>query len=84
MRKTARVATIAEAQEAIEGTRNVVNVAVLSPNAGNSGNQESSTEEVLAENMEKIYEPARELEVEEDLESNDEVELPLPTRTKKR
>ena len=52
IRKTTRVATIAEAHEAFEGARNVVNVVLLSPNAGDSGNQESDTEEILAENME--------------------------------
>ena len=71
IRKTTRVATIAEAHEAIEGARNVVNVVVLPPNAGDSDNQESDTEEVLAESMEEIYEPAGELEIEENLVSDD-------------
>ena len=78
IRKTTRVATIAEAHEAIESARSVVNVVLLLPNAGDSGNQESDTEEVLAESMEEIYEPAGELEIEKNLESDDEVELLLP------
>ena len=82
IRKTTRVATISEAHEAIKGARNVVNVVLLLPNAGDFGNQESNTEEVLAKSIKKIYEPAGELEVEENLESDDEVEPLLPTRSK--
>ena len=84
VRKTTRVATIAEAHEAIKGSRNVVNVVVLPPNAGDPGNQDSDTEEVSAESIEEIYKPAGELEIEEDFESDDEAELPLPTSTKRR
>ena len=84
IRKTTRVATIAEAHEAIEGARNVVNIVLLPRNAGDSGNQESDTEDVLAESMEKIYEPAGELEIEENLESDDEVEPHLPICSKQR
>ena len=78
VRKPTRVAIIAES-EAIKDSRNVVNVVVLLPNASDSGNQESNTKEVST-SMEKIYEPAGELEI-EDLKSND-TELPLPTPTK--
>ena len=84
IRKTTRVATIAEAHEAIEGARNVVNVVLLPPNAGDSGNQESDTEEVLAESMKEIYKPAGELEIEENLASDDDVEPLLPPRSKRR
>ena len=38
----------------------------------------------LAESMEETYKPARELEIEENLASDDEVELLLPTRSKRR
>ena len=84
IRKTTRVETISEAHEAIKGARNVVNVVLLPPNAGDFGNQESDTEEVLAESMEEIYEPAGELEIEENLESDDEVEPLLPICGKRR
>ena len=84
VRKTTRVATIPEAHEVIKGSSNVVHVVVLLPNAGDSGNQDSNTEEVSGESIEEIYEPAGELEIEEDLESDDEAELPLLTRTKRR
>ena len=85
VKKTTRVATIAEAHEAIKGSRNVVvNVVALPPNAGDPGNQKSNTEEVLAESIAEIYEPAGELEIEKDFESDDETELPLPTSTKRR
>ena len=81
VRKTTRVATIAEAHEAIIGLRNVV---ALPPNVGDPGNQDSDTEDVSAESVQKIYEPAGELEIEEDLESDNEAEQPLPTSTKRR
>ena len=54
VRKTTRVATIAEADEALKNARNVVDVVVPPANAGDSSNQESDTEEVLAESMEEI------------------------------
>ena len=84
IRKTTRIATIAEAHGAIKGARNVVNVILLPPNAGDFGNQGSDTEEVLAESMEEIYEPAGELEIEENLESDDKVEPLLPICSKQR
>ena len=70
--------------EAIKGSRNVINIVALPSNAGDSSNQESDTEEVLAESMEEIQEPAIELEIKEDLESDDKAELHLPTSTKRR
>ena len=75
---------MAEGHKAIEGTRNVVNIIVLPLNASDSGNQESDTEEVSAKSIEEIYEPPRELKIEENLESDNGVELPLPTHTKRR
>ena len=57
---------MAEVNETIENAKNVVNVVVLPPEAGDSGSQESNVEDV-ADSMEEIFEPARELEVEEDL-----------------
>ena len=82
LRKT-RVATIAKVHDAIESARNAVNIFLLPPNSGESGNQKSDTKEVSAESMEKIYELARELEIEEDLENDHKVKLPLRTRTKR-
>ena len=84
VRKTTRVAAIAEAHEAIKGLRNVVNVVVLPPNAGDPGNQDSDTAEVSAESIEEIYEPSVEFEIEEDLESDDETQLPLPNKYQKK
>ena len=83
VRKTTRVATIAKAHEAIKDERNIVNVVVLPPNASDSCNQESGSEEVLTESMEEIFKPVGELEI-EDLETDNEVELTLPTRIKRR
>ena len=79
-----RVDTIAEVHEAIEGARNVIHVIVLFPNAGYSDIQKSDTKEVSVESTEEIYEQARELEIEKDLESDNKVELPLQTHTKRR
>ena len=67
VRKRTRLATIAEAHETIEGLRNVV---VPPPNVGGSSNHDSDTEEVLAESIEKIYQPAGEVVIEEYLESD--------------
>ena len=75
--KTTKVATTAEVHEAIKGSRNVV---VLLPNASDSGNQDSNKEEVSVKGIEEIYKPVKELDI-EDLESDDEAELPLPTLT---
>ena len=55
VRKTRREAIIAEVHEAIKASRNV---AVSLPNAGDFCNQDSDTEEVSAESIEEIYEPA--------------------------
>ena len=84
VRKTTRVATIAEVHGAIKGSRNVVNVVALQPNAGDPGYQDSDTEEVSAESTKEIYEPSGELEIEEDLQSDNEAEQPLPTSSKRR
>ena len=84
VRKTTRVATIAETHEAIKGARNVVNVVVLPPNASDYFYQKSGSEEVSTESMEKIFKPVGELEIEENLETDNEVELTLPTHTKRR
>ena len=83
-KKTTRIATIAEALEVIKDSRKVVNVVVLPPNAGDSGNQDSDTEEFSAESIEEIYKSARELEIEEDLESDNEAKLLLSTPNKRR
>ena len=63
---------------------------VLPPNAGDSGSQESDCEEITHENdPEEIFEPAGEMEVEEEIYSDwsdwcdDEPEVTLPPRTKK-
>ena len=82
IRKTTKVATIAEAHEAFQGARNVVHIVLLPLNADDSGNQKSDTKEVLAESIKEIYEPAGELEIEENLESHNKVEPLLPPRSK--
>ena len=81
-RKVTHVSTLAEVNETIENAKHVVNVAVLPPDAGYSGSQESDVEGV-ADSMEKIFEPAEELEVKKDFESNEESEAALPSTWKK-
>ena len=81
-RKAIHVSTLAEVNEIIEYAKNVVNVFVLPPEAGDSGSQESNVKDV-ADSLEKMFEPAGELEVEEDFESNEESEMALPSIRKK-
>ena len=61
----------------------MVNAVALPPIAGDPGNHDSDTEQVSAESIEEIYKPAGGLEI-EDLESDDEAELPMSTSTKRR
>ena len=68
-RKVNHVSTSAEVNETMENAKNVVNVVVLPPEEGYSGSQESDAEDV-ADSMEEIFEPAGELKVEEDFESD--------------
>ena len=58
---------------------------MLPPNAGDSGSQESDCEEITND-PEEIFEPAAEMEVEEEIYSDwcdDEPEVTLPPRTKR-
>ena len=50
--------------------------------AGDSGSRESDVEDVT-DSIKEIFEPAGELEVEEDFESDEESETALPSITKK-
>ena len=77
-RKVTHVSTLAEVNKTKKNAKHVVNVAVLPPEAGDSGNQESDVEDVV-DSMEEIFEPAKELEVKEDFESNKESEAALPS-----
>ena len=81
-RKVTHVSTLAEVNETIENAKVVVNVVVLPPEAGDFGSQESDVEDV-ADSMEKIFEPAGELEVDEDFESDEESEMARPSTRKK-
>ena len=69
-------------QRNTENAKNVVHIVALLPEAGDSGSQESNVEDV-ADSMKKIIEPAGELEVEEDFESDEESEMTLPSTRKK-
>ena len=81
-RNATHVSTLAEVNETTENAKNVVNVVVLPSEAGDFGSQDSNVEDV-ADSLEEIFEPAGELEVEEDFESNEESETALPSTRKK-
>ena len=81
-RKVTHVSTLAEVNETIKKAKHVVNVVALPPEAGDSGSQESGVEDI-ADSMEKIFKPAGELEVEKDFESDEELEIALPSTRKK-
>ena len=72
-RKVTHLSTMVEVNETTENAKNVVNVVVLRHEAGDSGSLESDVED-LADSMEENFEPAGELEVEEDFESVEESE----------
>ena len=79
-RKTTKVSTIAEACEAIAQSSDPAAVVILPPAAGDAGGQDSDVEDI-PEDPEEQYEPAGELEVEEDIESDCDNEV-LPLRKK--
>ena len=81
-RKVNYLSTLAEVNETMENAKKVVNVVVLPPEAGDSGSQESDAEDV-ADSMEEIFEPAGELEVEEDFETDEESKTALLSTRKK-
>ena len=60
---------IAEVQDAIENNRDVRRIVVLPPNAGDSGSQERDCDEITND-PEEIFEPAREMKVEEEIYSD--------------
>ena len=76
------VSILAEVNETIENAKNIVNVVELLPKAGDSGSQESDVEDV-DDSMEDIFEPAGELEVDDDFESDEESETTLLSTRKK-
>ena len=73
---------MAEVNETIKNAKNIVNIVVLPAEAGDSGSQKRIVEDV-ADSMEEIFEPARELEMEEDFESDEESEMALTSTRKK-
>ena len=80
--KVTHVSTLAEVNETIENAKSVVNVVVLPPEAGDYCSRKSDVEDI-ADSMEEIFEPAGELEVEEDFESDEELEMALSLTRKK-
>lgn len=82
-RKYTRVTTIGEAHEAVENASHPVNVVVLPPAAGDIGTQESDTEDAN-DDPEEAYEPAGELEIEEEIESDDNFEIEQQPKRKRK
>ena len=82
-RKATRVSPLAEVNETIQKAKSVVNVVALPPEAGDFGSQESNVEDAT-DSLEEIFDPAGELEVEDDFEVNEESETALPSTTNKR
>ena len=80
--KVTHVSTLAEVNETIKKAKHVVNVVALPPEAKDSGSQESDVENV-ADSIKKIFELARELELKENLESDEELEMALSSTRKK-
>ena len=83
-RKTTKVSTLAEACEIIEQSSDPAAIVVLPPAAGDAGDQDSDIEEI-PENPEEeySYEPAGELEVEQNIENEFDNEI-LPLQKKRK
>ena len=80
-RKTTRVSTLAEAREVIEQSSNPAAIFVLPPIAGDAADQESDIKEI-PEDPEVEYEPAGEIEIEENTESESDHEILLLQKKK--
>ncbi|KAK4879754.1 hypothetical protein RN001_007900 [Aquatica leii] len=72
-RKVAKVTTLEEAREVIEGSKSAINVVLLPPDGGDSANQDNNVEEI-GDKPDDMFEPAGELEIEKDTDSDEEVE----------
>ena len=81
-RKTTKVSTLAEACEIIEQASDPAAIVVLPPTSGDAGDQDSDIEET-PENPEEEYEPAGELEVEQNIKNEFDNEI-LPLQKKKK
>ena len=73
-RKTTKVSTLAKACEIIVESSDTAAIVVLPPAAGDAGDQDSDIEEI-PENPEEEYEPAGELEVEQNIENEFDNEI---------
>ncbi|KRZ71345.1 PiggyBac transposable element-derived protein 3 [Trichinella papuae] len=78
-RRAIKLTTIEEARDAVASSRHPVNVIVLPPTAGDSGDDVSDTEYV-PDDPEEEFEPAGELEVEEEVDTE---EVPRQRTSKK-
>ena len=81
-RKTTKVPTLAEACEIIKQSSDPAAIVVLPPAAGDAEDQDSDIEEI-PENPEEEYEPADELEVEQNIENEIDNEI-LPFQKKRK
>ena len=81
-RKMTKVSTLAEACEIIEQSSDPAAIVVLPPAAGDAGDQDSDIEKI-PENPEEEYEPAGELEVEQNIKNEFDNEI-LPFQKKRK
>ena len=79
-RRARKETTIAEAYNIIENNKNVVKIVVFPPINGDSGSKES--EDVISD-TEEMFEPAGEIKIEEEIDSDDNLEVPLSPLKKK-
>ena len=82
VKKSNKVTTIAETYDAVKNNKNVVNIVVLLPIGGDSGSKESDCEDAISD-TEEMFEPAGEIEVEEEIDSGDELKVPVSPPKKK-
>ena len=81
-KRTTRVATVIEARELFEEANDPTAIVLLPPDAGDIGDKDSDTDEI-PDDPEEEYEPAGELEFEEELESDFFEEVPPRKKTLK-
>ena len=73
-RRGRKETTIAEAYDVIKNNKNVVNIVVLPPINGDSRSKESK--DVISD-TEEMFEPAGEIKIEKEIDSDDNLEVPL-------
>ncbi|KAK4874345.1 hypothetical protein RN001_013705 [Aquatica leii] len=68
-RKVTKLTALEEARKVIEGSKSAIHVVLRPPDAWDSANQDSDVEEI-GDKPDDMFEPAGELEIEEDTDSD--------------